>query len=430
LQSSGKKYEAIDKLRSKITLKVKHSGNSWNRTPSSFEITFEGRNPKQVQDVTSAITRLYIDHNYRLRAEQAAGTLKFLDRELVRMKEALRQKEEAVREFKEKHIGLLPEQMENNYRILAQLQQHLDSINTALQKTEDRKILLQTQLTKLESLNSQTLAEGDRAETPLTIEGLRRELRRLQSRYSDRHPDVIKLQARIAKLETEKQISESETISRGYQGSQHSNEAQKLVHFQKDDRHTELRLIDKELLSLRKEKDQIQSQIEGYRRRIESGPKIEQMFVDLHRDYEQASQNYQSLLKKKLQAELAENLERTQKGEQFKVLDAANLPREPSKPNIPRILAVGFVLALGCGFGSAFLREYLDPTFWSRKDVENVLELPVLVAIPNIQTDQERRWRMVKRAAKVCALLVMSSGLGYAMYLLWKKSPGFIPLPL
>ena len=88
------------------------------------------------------------------------------------------------------------------------------------------------------------------------------------------------------------------------------------------------------------------------------------------------------------------------------------------------------MLALGIGFGLAFLREYLDPAFWSRKELESVLELPVLVAIPNIQTDKERHWRMVKRLAKVCILLVMSSGLGYAMYVLWKKSPGFLPIPL
>ena len=42
-----------------------------------------------VRDVTSEIANLFIDHNFRLRAEQAAGTTQFLDRELKRMKEEL-----------------------------------------------------------------------------------------------------------------------------------------------------------------------------------------------------------------------------------------------------------------------------------------------------------------------------------------------------
>jgi capsular polysaccharide biosynthesis protein len=189
-------------------------------------------------------------------------------------------------------------------------------------------------------------------------------------------------------------------------------------------------LIEKEIRSLRKDKEETEKQIERYRKRIEIGPKIEAMFVDLRRGYEQASVNYQSLLQKKLQSELAENLESTQKGEQFRIIDSANLPILPYKPDVHKLLLRGLMLALGIGFGLAFLREYMDPTFWSRKELESVLKLPVLVAIPNIQTDKERRWKRVKLAATVCVLLAMSSTLGYAMYLLWKKSPGFLPIPL
>jgi hypothetical protein len=94
------------------------------------------------------------------------------------------------------------------------------------------------------------------------------------------------------------------------------------------------------------------------------------------------------------------------------------------------MLTMVMMLALGSGFGLAFLLEYLDPTFWSRKDLEAVLELPVLVSVPVIQTDKERRWNKLKLAATICFLLVMSSTLLYAMYVLWKKVPGLLPIPL
>ena len=72
---------------------------------------------------------------------------------------------------------------------------------------------------------------------------------------------------------------------------------------QREDLLVQLKMIDKDIRLLQEEKDKTSKRIEAYRQRIESGPKIEQMFVDLRRDYEQANENYQSLLKKRLQAE-------------------------------------------------------------------------------------------------------------------------------
>jgi polysaccharide chain length determinant protein (PEP-CTERM system associated) len=429
IRKSTTTQDAIEVMRRNIAIDFKATGRRGNSV-SSIEISFEGKYPNQVREVAAELAELFIDYNFRLRSEQAAGTSKFLERELTKVKDELRTWEDKVRLFKEKYAGLLPEQMENNYRILTQLQQHLDSVNDTLQKTEDRKLLLQNQLSKLDSLEGGTLKADGMVGEPATLEGLRQQLQQLQSRYSDRHPDVVKLKTRIAKLESDLQSATSTKGSGVSATSPDNNSTERLVRFQREDRFAELRLIEKEINSLRKEKGEAEKEIGKYRGRIEVGPKIEAMFVDLHRGYEQASANYKSLLQKKLQAGLSENLERSQKGEQFRLLDAADLPTKHYKPDIQKLLAMGLMLALGIGFGLAFLREYLDPAFWSRKELESVLELPVLVAIPNIQTDKERRWRMAKRAAKACILLVLSSGLGYALYLLWQKSPGFIPIPL
>jgi uncharacterized protein involved in exopolysaccharide biosynthesis len=344
------------------------------------------------------------------------------------MKEELRQKEEAVRQFKEKYFGFLPEQMQNNYNILTRLQQHLDSLNENIQRTEDRKILQQSQRNRLEDMRS--LQGSGANKRPLTLEEMRQQLQALHARYSDKHPDVVRLKTTIAKMENEQDVSTSETISEDSAISTPSNQSQRLLSVQKDDTLIELRLIDAELNSLHKEKEKTTAQIKEYQQRIESGPKTESMFVDLRRDYERASENYQSLLQKKLEAELAENLERTQKGEQFKILDNANLPQKPDKPDIPKILAMALVMALGSGFGLALLREYLDPTFWSRKEVESILELPVLVSIPIVTTEREQRWKKIKLAVSVCVLLVMTSTLLFALFILWKKNPGFISLPI
>ncbi|MEJ2431539.1 MAG: GNVR domain-containing protein, partial [Deltaproteobacteria bacterium] len=324
--------------------------------------------------------------------------------------------------------GFLPEQMQNNYSILTRLQQQLDSTNNTLQKTEDRKILLQGQLNKLESIQQSASQAGGKETTPPTLEQMRQELQVLKSRYSDKHPDVVKLTATISKMEKEEQSGTGEKDSSGPSPASSTSQADRLMMVQKEDAVAELKMINGEIQSLRRDLEKTTEQIKNYQQRIESGPKIEAMYVDLRRDYERANENYQSLLQKKLEAELAENLERTQKGEQFTILDAANLPDKPSKPNIIKVLAMGFMLAIACGFGLAFLREYLDPTFWSRKEVESTLDMPILVSIPIIATERERRLKKIKLAASVCVLLVMSSTLLYALFILWKKNPTLIPL--
>ncbi|MBW1982842.1 MAG: hypothetical protein JRJ12_16690 [Deltaproteobacteria bacterium] len=426
-------YDAVDAMRRNISVELADGSKKQSQTVlTSFQISFQGPDPAKVRDVTAALARYFIDDNLKLREEQAVGTSRFLSRELQRMEGVLRQKEEQVRQFKEKYMGLLPEQMENNHRILSQLQQHLDSINGALQKTEDRKVLLQTQLRRIETLqkeSSQPAGSLSPADKPSSLEDLRRQLQSLRSRYTEQHPDVVKLKAMIAEMEKEQQNKTDAAASEASDAAAPSlSEAQQLASMQKDDLLIELNLINKELRALRQDQEKTTREIEEYRRRIEVGPKIEQMFVDLRRGYEEAKSSYQSLLQKKMQAELAENMERTQKGEQLMVLDPANLPRKPFKPNIQRILAMGLVLALGCGFGLAFLREYLDQTFWNSKELESYLKLPVLVSIPVIVTPRDRRWSLFKKFGAATATAGMATVLAYALYILWRQNPNIIPL--
>jgi len=432
LRRKATMFDAIQAMRKNISVEVNESRGRRDTAPASFEISYEGENPTKVRDVTAAISNLFIEDDLRLREQQARGTSQFLERELDRMRETLRAKEDLLREFKEQNMGLLPEQMENNYRILEQLQQHLDSLNETLQQTEDRKVLLQTQLSRLENLQSTSPVpsrdEGLDIEQELSLPELRQRLENLLSRYSEKHPDVMRLKTTIAKREAREVERVEDAEATGEPPQQGLTEAQQLLLVQREDLQTQLKLIDKEILAIQNDISKTKGEIAHYRQRIEEGPKIEQRLTDLNRDYEEASENYQSLLEKKLQAELAENLESTQKGEQFRILEPANLPEKPYKPNIIKALGMGFMLALGSGLGLAYLREYMDPTFWSRKNLEATLELPVLGSVPEVNTRPERRWRIIKRIAAACVVIGMLSVLVYSLLLLRKLDPTVFPI--
>jgi uncharacterized protein involved in exopolysaccharide biosynthesis len=107
--------------------------------------------------------------------------------------------------------------------------------------------------------------------------------------------------------------------------------------------------------------------------------------LNLARDYQNTKETYQSLLMKNQEAQQAENLERRQKGEQFKVIDPARIPEKPFSPNIPRNLLFGVLLGMGLGFGIAFFREQMDRSFKDAEDLETTLGFKVLANIPKIE---------------------------------------------
>jgi uncharacterized protein involved in exopolysaccharide biosynthesis len=107
--------------------------------------------------------------------------------------------------------------------------------------------------------------------------------------------------------------------------------------------------------------------------------------VNLTRDYQNNKESYHSLLKKNQESQQAENLERRQKGEQFKVIDPARIPEKPFSPNIPRNLLFGVLLGMGLGFGMAFFKEQMDRSFRDAEDLETTLGFKVLANIPKIE---------------------------------------------
>ena len=141
-----------------------------------------------------------------------------------------------------------------------------------------------------------------------------------------------------------------------------------------------------EVSSVKERRRRLVEHIREFEHRVEQTPSREQEVMILMRDYDNMQKNYQALLDKRLNAHVAENLEKRQKGEQFRVLDPANLPRKPEKPNRLLIMIMGLIGGGGLGVGLAVGLEQLNPTFKRREEVETLPGIRVLAAIPNFFT--------------------------------------------
>jgi uncharacterized protein involved in exopolysaccharide biosynthesis len=150
-------------------------------------------------------------------------------------------------------------------------------------------------------------------------------------------------------------------------------------------------VTERETERLKEEDGKVRAQIAKYSERVEKTFTREQEMTLLTRDYQNAKETYESLLKKSQEAQQAENLERRQKGEQFKVIDPARIPEKPFKPDIPKILLFGLLLGMGCGFGMAFFKEQNDRSFRDAEDLETTLGFKVLANIPKIEQKIEKK---------------------------------------
>jgi hypothetical protein len=128
-------------------------------------------------------------------------------------------------------------------------------------------------------------------------------------------------------------------------------------------------------------------------------PKREQELFSLKRDYENILATHNSLLARKLEAEIAVNMERKQKGEQFRVLDSARLPEKPVKPDMKKLFALIVGAGLAVGGGIIFLLEYMDNSLKRPEEIEADLELPLLCMIPEIIS---RKTRFLRSIEHVC----------------------------
>jgi hypothetical protein len=171
-----------------------------------------------------------------------------------------------------------------------------------------------------------------------------------------------------------------------------------------------------ETASLKKEREEIRKSIASVERKIEQSPRREQEMISLIRDYENQKKSYDDLLKKKLEADVSQNLEKRQKGTQFQILDPANLPEEPFQPNRKKVMGVSLLLALVLGFGGTIAWEAMDLRLRDVRDFRHLYKVPILGYIPVFQDQQYQRERAVRRAAVFGGLITFT--MAFSIFLL------------
>jgi len=392
--------DKIADMRGRISVEVAETmnGNSDN-VANAFRIAFKAEEPNQVFQVVNALTTYVIDQNLKFRESHAAGTSEFLDDELTKMRDRLVKVEQILENFREKYMGELPEQLSSNLMVLNRLQQQTNELHQNLRDQQSRLLGIENQLKFLQQQVTVPPAETTTDGEPSDLASLKTLLAAYKNRYTDNHPDVVQLKSQISKMEKESPIA----IATG------APPAKKML--SKADSRLEADFVMQRnqtlagIKGIKGEIAKIQSQIEFYQQRLENTPKREQELVSLKRDYENMQKIYDSVLTRKLEADIAVNMERKQKGEQFQVIDPPRRPNKPISPDMRKLFLGCLFAGLMIGGGLIFLLEFLDNSVKKSDTLQARLDIPVLVVMPVIESSVQRTLRRLNNGFSICGVL-------------------------
>ena len=370
-------------LRRRITITVPEPLAQTNeiRRLDTFIVAYGDADPARAQRITNRLATVFVDENSKFRAERAEDTSMFIAAQLRASQVRLADLEGRLRKSKEAYMGRLPEQTQANLQTLSGLRQQLEANATSLRSEQDRLSMIERQIDALRQGTADVLFLPRGSEAAMPPESrlltLQRELAAARAVYTDKHPEIQRLEEEIANARkdalAERQRPESD----------------RLAQLQLDPAYRQL-TADREMSRLRirelqRAASDAQRQIGTYQARVEAAPMVEQQLQTLQRDFDLEKQQYGDLSAKLHASTIAENVERNRSGEQFTIVYPASYPNEPTKPVPWRVMLIAVAAGIFLGGASSLGREYLDRSVHDVRELKDEFEVPVLGEVTRIQ---------------------------------------------
>lgn len=420
------------------------------QTTIAFELSYQNKSANLAQQVANELLTLFLNENLKQRSETAAETLSFLSNESEKLGKKVAAMETSLATFKERNVGQLPELNSLNLELMNRTEQDLAQVENQIRSLDQQRVYLEAELAQqdptsklfsttgerilgpadrlkvlesefaplaarygpshpdvvakrkeIESLRAQVGAGSSQSETLLKLKQLQIELATDQQKYSADYPDIKRLKREIESLQSALAQSKAPiTAAPILQDAPPDNPVYVQLKAKLDAANADLR-------SWSEQRAKLKAKLADYEQRLTKSPEVERKYKLLSRDYDNELAKYREVLAKKQEAELAKSLESDQKGEKFTLIEPPVIPEEPDKPNRLAIALLGIMFSFAGGVGAGALAENLDQRVYGRSGITQLLGVPPLAAIPNIETTGSRRKRTAHQLVILSGLILL-----------------------
>jgi polysaccharide chain length determinant protein (PEP-CTERM system associated) len=394
LEDEMTREEIIEYMRGRISVAPvlsdleSRGARSANFQITTFQLAYRHRNRDVAAAVANRLANDFVEEHIKERAQMSGDTSEFIEAELQRLSARIADLEERIATVKSQNVGRLPEDLPSNQKTYERL----------IENVRDTQRELAIALSDEAFYRQQVLAGGARLPTEDSperrMETMRLFLNEARARgLTDKHPDVIKVRQEIAQLERERAEAKPEesTFSLAQENARAEQQRAGL-----------------RAESARKDLERLQAHVKDVEARMGETPRVAEQLAALQREYEHLSESYQQYSAKRLEAGVAADMERRQKGEKFRVLEAAIPGAKPASPNRPVILVLGLVLGVLAGAGLGLLAEVTDLSFHDPRSLQSRLGIPVLAALPPVMLESDRALTRARRVRTVFGAVVVT----------------------
>jgi len=395
------------------------------RGASAFSISFSYENRIMAQKVTADLISRFISENTRDRTTQSILTTQFLKDQWETARKELEEIEDRLAAFRTQNAGRLPDQVQSNWTQLSALENRVANLNGAISRTNQEKMLLETELrtskNQLAALTPPPDVVVSQARNELIVQAeheisaLETQLALMRERYQDSYPDVQKVKALLeirkkehaALVKDEEQKKPAAVPTSTPRAEYALSREKQQIEANIDRIETQIRQRALQAEDFQKEIQSTEAQIKQVQARLAAIPVSDKEYMEIVRDRELAKQKYDDLNRKRSQSQIAEELERRQQSETLEVLDPASLPQTPTEPKRPVLIAIGSVGGIILGLFMAGAREAKDSSLKNLKDVRAYTQLTILGSVPLLENDLvvRRRKRLAWLAWSTACLL-------------------------
>jgi polysaccharide chain length determinant protein (PEP-CTERM system associated) len=399
LEDEQTREEIIEYMRGQITVKPVLSQleagvglRSTQTEINTFQLAYRHRNRDVAAAVANRLANDFVEEHIKNRAEMSGDTSEFIEAELQRLSARIADVEQKIATIKSLNIGRLPEDLPSNQKTYERLIENSRDTQRELAIAQSDEAFYRQQV--LAGGADATRYQGE--DTPeRRLESMKIFLNEAKARgLTDKHPDVIKFRQEIEQLEREKEEAKQDDSP---------------LSLAQENARAEQQRAGLRAGSARQELERLQSQVKDVETRMAETPKVAEQLGALEREYQHLFDSYQQYSAKRLEAGVAADMERRQKGEKFRVLEAAIPSAQAASPNRPVILMLGLVLGMLSGAGLGLLAEVTDLSFHDPRSLQSRLGIPVLAAVPPVLLESDRALTRARRGRTVFAAAIVTS---------------------